>query len=47
MRGGGILADSFHQSLKIAKEKFFPDFAYPELNTDAFINAPKGQLCLF
>lgn len=47
MRGGGILADSFHQSLKIAKEKFFPDFAYPELNTNAFIMAPKGQLQLF
>lgn len=47
MKGSGILADSFHQSLKIAKEKFFPNFTFPELNKSSFRTLKDIQLTLF
>jgi len=47
MKGSGILADSFHQSLKIAKEKFFPNFIFPELNKSSFRTLKDIQLTLF
>jgi DNA repair photolyase len=47
MKGSGILADSFQQSLKIAKEKFFPNFTFPDLNKSSFRTFKDLQLTLF
>lgn len=47
MKGSGILADSFHQSIKIAKDKFFPNFVFPELNKSSFGISKSQQLTLF
>jgi DNA repair photolyase len=47
MKGSGILADSFHQSIKIAKDKFFPNFEFPKLNDTDFLPLQSGQLSLF
>jgi DNA repair photolyase len=47
MKGSGILADSFQQSIKIAKDKFFPNFVFPELNKSSFGISKSQQLTLF
>ena len=47
MKGSGILAGSFQQSIKIAKDKFFPNFVFPELNKSLFGISKSQQLTLF
>ncbi|HLO44614.1 MAG TPA: PA0069 family radical SAM protein [Leadbetterella sp.] len=47
MKGSGILADSLQQSIKIAKDKFFPNFEFPKLNDTDFLPLHSGQLSLF
>lgn len=47
MRGSGNLAFSLNQIAKIAKQKFFPNFIYPSLNTLSFIGKQNPQLRLF
>lgn len=47
MRGTGAYAETIRQEAALAKLKYFPDFCFPKLSTEAFEKNRNPQLSLF
>lgn len=47
MRGEGLIADQIHQTMKLARQKYFKGKLMPLLNTELHEQYKSGQLSLF